>query len=153
MYHLSYEPIKKLSNAKQCGGTTFKPIGFWYAKGRAWIKFVEKEMPERKCCYLYKVIIDPKLKILKINTLKKYLDFVKQYPGYGPFKEDRTNEEYKKILPNWNDICKQYDGFEIIIPNFKKLKTEYFGMSIFDIPSGCIWRPGKTKLILIKKLS
>lgn len=152
MYHLSAVPIKKLTNTRQPNMAEWKPRGFWYAKGRAWVNFLKEERIDWPMCYLYKVNIDPNLKILRINTLKKYHDFIKKYPVYKEFVHGRTNEDYEKLLPNWRTLSKEYDGFEIIIPNFQKLKLKNFGMGMFDVPSGCLWRPGKTKLILAKKL-
>lgn len=154
MYHISERPIKKLKDvpSKYNQKPSWKPVGFWYAQGMSWLKFVRDEMPrERGCCYLYKVHLDPKLKILRINTLKKYTKFVEQYPAYKEFVRGRSDEDYDKILPNWGKLSKEYDGFEIIIPNFQKLKMKYFGLGIFDIPSGCLWRPRNTKLTLVKQ--
>ena len=37
---------------------TFKPMGLWYAKGNAWIKWVRKNMPHWEQEYLYRLDLD-----------------------------------------------------------------------------------------------
>lgn len=153
MYHISPVPIKKLQNTPiKRLSASWKPTGFWYAKGKSWLDFVKHEMDDdRGCCYFYKVNIDPKLRILKVNSLKDYLKFAEKYPAYQKFISGRSDEYYQKNLPNWKELSKEYDGFEIIIPYFQKLKSKYFGLKMFDVPSGCLWRVGDTKLTLVRK--
>ena len=114
-----------------------KPTGLWYAIGRSWLEWMEREKMDWWRKYLYKIEIVPE-KILFLDTTKKIKQFAKEYY--------RTGE---RAGPDWRMVSEKYSGVEFN-PYFYNLRFEpnlsfYYGIAI---PSGCIWDKAGIKNIV-----
>lgn len=177
LYHLSQTPISKLSEVKFVDEKEYydeenikndkyfyapitssnKPVGFWYSIGSHWLK----NEASKNCCYLYEVVLDPKIKLLKLNTPDKVEAFIAQYYPNRliSFVKDSIFGGQSVAKYNWGEISEKYDGVEFA-PYFKKINNKFIFelypkehmYQAVDIPSGVLWNPKKTKLRLVKKL-
>ncbi len=122
-----------------------KPKGLWYAAGKEWIEWVEREMPHWMGDRFYK--ITPSSKVLKINTLAKFQAFVQAYGEMKPsmFQGQEPQPQFDQYI-DWRRVAKDYPGIEIA-PYRQDCRLEYAWYYGWDVASGCIWDKSGIKSI------
>jgi hypothetical protein len=148
----SYEPIDRIKDSSSLCGSGPKPNGIWYAQGSDWLRFISIEAPftMSEMNYIYSIrpnyssgdLTNSSGGVLKLDTEDKILQFSKKY-------SKRLTGSWHEIY--WPIVCSKWDGIEII-PHQNALTTEPTTRwySLWDIASGCIWRPsGVSSLELI----
>lgn len=92
-FHLAKTPIKDhskhiLQSKNQLYAWGFnaggRPNGFWVARGLEWLEFTQvlKNNTYPPCCYIYKIDVNAKSKILKIKSNKDFDEFDKKFQSY-----------------------------------------------------------------------
>ena len=145
--HISRTNNKKLRlnrTRKYVQKTCVKPRGFWYSVDGDWETWCSSEMPGWLKGVKYKVILTPKIRLLKLTKLVDIERFNREY---------RINilpdEKYKLYVINWLKVARKYDGIEIS-PYCHELRFKlnwYYG---WDCASGCIWN---LKYVKIRRIT
>lgn len=120
------EDVEQKTNQR----SSFKPRGLWYAKGRAWLRWMEGETPEwiGSYKYAYSIQIDPS-KILFLGP-EDILKFTKEY------RLSTSSSDYI----DWILVAQKYDGIEIDPYSYEWKYRKIDWYNGWDLPSGCIWR-------------
>lgn len=116
-----------------------KPAGLWYAMGRTWMEWMERERMDWWKNYLYKIEINSE-KVLFLDMPRKVREFAKEYRNQKDFA-------YNNNI-NWGIVAQRYSGIEFN-PYFYNMRFGE-GLSFYytiDIPSGCIWDKSGIKSI------
>jgi len=108
----------------------FKPNGFWYGCGKAWIDWCLSED-----FHLGNYIYELKLKknILNIKNFQELISFDEEYK-----KPILENKDYSSYTIDWNKVALKYDGLEIN-PYIYKARFSHVWYYGWDCASGCIW--------------
>lgn len=142
-YHASRVPIGRVNDRPQPPWPSFKPRGFWYDVGGAWVEWMRIEMPSwyDESRFLYSVSLSPAARILRIRGSRGLERFVGKYaathPSMGKFP-----------VPDWAAVAREWDGIEFS-PYRHELRAEHIWYSMVDVPSGCVWNPGAVSLELV----
>src|SRR6266478_6493661 len=130
--HSSHKPIERLHGTAQGPEPDYKPRGFWYGMGEAWLEWCRSEMPSWIGEHRYAVTLAPDAHILRLNTPTKVQQLHVRYPAHvGPVR-----------FPDWCAIAREYDGIEVD-PYYHGLrfKMDSIWYYSWDCASGCIWEP------------
>ena len=120
---------------------SFKPKGFWYAIGNAWIDWCKSEMPDWINPYVYTINILTENNMLYLDSKESVILFTERY-------EKEIVPHYKGI--DWEQVNKDYDGVEFN-PYFYDIRFsfDHLWYSGIDVPSGVIFN---TDIIDIKNI-
>lgn len=129
-------PIDRLTHYGTSRRDFFKPIGFWYSAGDAWLEWCKSEMPDWVGTHVYEVDVSA-ANVLALTT---------------PMAVKRFHEEYRVTTSptgrfyniDWGRVAEKYDGVEII-PYHHSIRLDiellwYYG---WDVASGCVWNVDK----------
>lgn len=146
-YHVSNKKLRKFSiksTTKQ--EINFKPKGFWYAFGDAWLKFARSEgLGGGK--YLYKVEVN-EANILKLSTAEEIENFTEEFSPGGKY-EDLPGG----LFIDWPRVAEKWNGIELN-PYVTEKRFSLGWYNTLDIASGCIWNKRAIKKIkLVEKLN
>ena len=125
LYHLSTKPLSQLLDTSLKGTTYigktnlyYHPVGLYMSCG---MKYFTEGLLHYS--YVYEIQLNPS--VLKINTIKEFINFIMKYKH-----NDKTIKIYDIL--NWKKIKKQYDGICIcnnfrakIFGNTKDMLSEY----------------------------
>lgn len=118
-----------------------KPEGLWYSIGRAWLEWMEGEMPEwiGRYKYTYKIEVNES-NLLILRNDDETENFANKY----------AINKYGSHYIDWNKLSSKYDGIEINPYEWGHLRWKYNWYNAWDLSSGCIWK--KRAVISIKEL-
>lgn len=146
-YHVSNKKLRKFSiKSIPKQEVSFKPKGFWYACGDAWLRFAKGEgLGVGK--YLYEIEINDS-NVLKLNTAKQLEDFTEEFSPNG-----KDAELLKGMFIDWPKVAEKWDGIELC-PYVSEKRYSLGWYNTLDVASGCIWNKKAIKKIkLVEKLN
>ena len=158
--HLSAAPIEQLYDVAQ-DPRDRKPRGLWYeldGAWQAWGAYTSWRSYDR----LYEVTLGD-CRILQLADPIALARFHLQYGQDPPVWDDDCDKDLgprpergfgsveHERFPNWQAVAADYDGVEV--SHYLSEMRGLFGWySMWDVPSGCLWRPGNSRVRLLQML-
>lgn len=145
--HFSKQPFRKLLKMryKQDPHDNFKPHGFWYSAGDAWLDWCKSEMPQWVGRHAYTLDIG-NANILRLDDVYKIKQFTKEF-GRVPYPEAHH------VGIDWSNVAEKWDGVEIIPYQWSiRLDMDTFWYYGWDVASGCVWNLEKVSIASRRKI-